>query len=107
MAIGVAAEQAVIEHFESEGWTVSCPVRNNSDRLVRAAPGFLVNERGKRGLQRPFVHLADATPEQMASGSPAFLGKRHAVLSPDLRLDKPGDTPRLVEVKAIPWIRSA
>ena len=106
-AIGVAGEQALREHYEKRGWTVSCPVRNNSNHLVRAEPGFLICGEGRTGLDRRFIPLAGANEWVSNNCTPAFFGNRHAVIAPDLRLDKPGQAPRLVEVKTTPWVRQA
>lgn len=103
-AIGLAGEAALKEHFEAMGWTVSCPVRNNGDDLVPAKPGFLVNGEGRSGLARRFVPLAEADEWVIQNGSPAFYGQRHAVFAPDLRLDRPGHEPRLVEAKTATWL---
>lgn len=105
MALGRAGEQALREHFERQGYTVTCPVLNNADKLVRANPGYLVSGGGLSGLDRQFVPLSEADEFVRQGGTPAFHGRTHAVVAPDFRLDKPGESPRLIEAKTRPWVQ--
>lgn len=104
--VGAAFEDVLKAHYESRGATVTCPVENNGDNAIPGTPGYFVPERGRSGLDRPFIPLVDMPPERRKYATPAFWLSSGPVIAPDFRIeDKKGG--RFVEAKTTAFVRKA